>query len=36
MVGLNIPAVESGAFFCDDISFEKIDFDESQTRSRIT
>lgn len=31
-VGLNIPAVESGAFFCDDIGFEKIDFDESQTQ----
>ena len=31
MVGLKIPAVESGAFFCDSIGFEKIDFDESQT-----
>ena len=32
MVGLNIPAVESGAFFCDNIGFEKIDFDESRTQ----
>ena len=32
MVGLNIPAVESGAFFCDDVGFEKIDFDERQTQ----
>lgn len=32
MVGLSIPAYESGAFFCNDIGFEKIDFDESQTQ----
>lgn len=32
MAGLNIPAVESGAFFCDDVGFEKIDFDESLTQ----
>lgn len=32
MVGLNIPAVESGAFFCDSIGFKKITFDESQTQ----
>ena len=32
MVGLNIPAVESGTFFCDSIGFEKIDFDESWTQ----
>lgn len=31
MVGLRIPAVESGAFFCDSVGFEKIAFDESQT-----
>ena len=31
MVGLKIPAVESGAFFCDSVGFEKIAFDESQT-----
>ena len=32
MVGLNIPAVESGAFFCDSFGFEKIAFDESLTQ----
>ena len=32
MAGLNIPAVESGAFFCDDVGFEKIDFDERKTQ----
>ena len=32
MVGLNIPAVDPGAFFCDDIGFEKIAFDESLTQ----
>ena len=32
MVGLKIPAVEPGAFFCDCIGFEKIDFDESLTQ----
>ena len=31
MVGLKIPAVEPGAFFCDSVGFEKIVFDESQT-----
>ena len=29
MVGLKIPAVESGGFFCDSVGFEKIAFDES-------
>ena len=32
MAELSIPAVESGAFFCDDVGFEKIDFDERQTQ----
>ena len=32
MVGLKIPAVEPGAFFCDSVGFEKIDFDESLTQ----
>lgn len=31
MVGLKIPAAESGAFFCDSVGFEKIEFDESLT-----
>ena len=31
MVGLNIPAMESGAFFCDTTGFQKIAFDEAQT-----
>ena len=32
MVGLNIPAYESGAFFCNDVGFERIEFDESQAQ----
>ena len=32
MVGLNIPAYESGAFFCNDVGFERFEFDESQTQ----
>lgn len=32
MVGLNIPAYESGAFFCNDIGFEKVEFDEGRTQ----
>ncbi len=31
MVGLKVPAAESGAFFCDSVGFKKIDFDESLT-----
>ena len=31
MVGLEIPSIESGAFFCDSFGFEKVQFDERQT-----
>ena len=33
MVGLRIPAVESGAFFCDSVGFKTIAVDESQTHT---
>lgn len=31
LVGLHVPAIEPGAYFCDSVGFKKIDFDESLT-----
>lgn len=31
--GQNIPAIESGAYFCDRIGFKKVDFDESAAQA---